>query len=170
MKKITRILSLFITLILISCGTSRSSQDYTALARAGIRLSVDIDAKDNHKLYLTASEWIGVPYRSGGNSKKGIDCSSLTSQLYRLVYGKNISRGAEVQRRNHCKIIEKDELKEGDLVFFHNGQRKDYASHVGIYLKNKKFIHASSSFGVMVSSLNEYYWKKRWLAGGRVKK
>lgn len=170
MKVITRLFLLFFTLLFVCCGTIRSNQDYTALTQAGIRLSIPIDEKDNHKLYITASQWIGVPYRSGGNSKKGIDCSSLTSQLYRAVYGKNISRGAERQRREHCKEIEKSHLKEGDLVFFHNSRHKETASHVGIYLKNRKFIHASSTYGVIVSSLDEEYWRSHWLSGGRINK
>ena len=169
MKKIARLFFLTFTLLLISCGTGRSSQDYTAIAKAAIKLSMDIDAKDNHKLYITASEWIGVPYRSGGNSKQGIDCSSLSSKLYHLVYGKNITRGAERQRQEYGKDVKKSELKEGDLVFFHNGRRKEYASHVGVYLKNKKFIHASSTYGVIVSSLDEDYWRNHWLSGGRLK-
>ena len=169
MHNFTRFFVLIISLIFISCGTSRSYRDFTALARAGIRLKVDVGPKDNHQLYLIASQWIGVPYRSGGNSKKGIDCSSLASQLYRQVYGKNIVRGAERQRNEHCSKISKSHLKEGDLVFFHNGRRRDRASHVGVYLKNHKFIHASSSYGVIVSSLDETYWRQHWLSGGRPK-
>ena len=63
--------------------------------------------------------------------------------------------------------IKKNKLQEGDLVFFHNGRKKKKATHVGIYLKNGKFIHASTSRGVIISRLNEDYWQKHWLSGGR---
>ena len=66
-----------------------------------------------------------------------------------------------------CHKVSKRNLREGDLVFFHNGRKKRIASHVGIYLKDNKFIHASTSRGVIISSLNEDYYRKHWLSGGR---
>lgn len=72
--------------ILSSCRTSAPRLDYQALARASILLGVDINMEDNHKLYLESAEWIGVPYRGGGDSKRGTDCSGLTYQIYRKVY------------------------------------------------------------------------------------
>lgn len=154
---------------LSSCGTRRMSYDFRDLAVAAIRLDMDIDMKDNHKLYLEAADWIGTPYRYGGTTKKGVDCSGLTSAIYRKVYGKKLSRSSEEQRDRDCKKVLKRNLKEGDLVFFHNGKKKRKASHVGIYLKDGKFVHASTSVGVVVSSLNERYYDKHWLQGGRVK-
>lgn len=65
--------------------------------------------------------------------------------------------------------MSKRKLQEGDLVFFHDGRRKKTANHVGIYLKDGKFIHASSSAGVIVSRLEEPYYRKCWMQGGRVK-
>ncbi|WP_299231828.1 C40 family peptidase [uncultured Bacteroides sp.] len=152
-----------------SCGTHRMSYDFRDLAVAAIRLDMDIEMKDNHKLYLEAADWIGTPYRYGGTNKKGVDCSGLTSAIYKNVYRKRLSRNSDEQRKKDCRKVTKRNLKEGDLVFFHNGKRKRTASHVGIYLKNGKFIHASTSVGVVVSSLNERYYDKHWLQGGRVK-
>lgn len=154
---------------LSSCGTRRMSYDFRDLAVAAIRLDMDIEMKDNHKLYLEAADWIGTPYRYGGTTKKGVDCSGLTSAIYRKVYGKKLSRSSEEQRDRDCKRVLKRNLNEGDLVFFHNGKKKRKASHVGIYLKDGKFVHASTSVGVVVSSLNERYYDKHWLQGGRVK-
>ena len=82
---------------------------------------------------------------------------------------KRRARSAEDQRNDNCRRILKRNLREGELVFFHNGNKKRKASHVGIYLKDGKFIHDSSSVGVVVSSLNERYYEKHWLQGGRVK-
>lgn len=71
---------------LSACRTSAPRLDYKALAKASVRLGMDIGLEDNHRLYIEASHWIGTPYRSGGSSRRGTDCSGLTMQLYRSVY------------------------------------------------------------------------------------
>ena len=157
-----------LAVLLASCGTSAPSYNYKELARASIRLNIDIDMKDNHRLYVESAKWLGVPYRGGGNNKRGIDCSGLTSHLYKKVYRKKLERNSDDQRTKNCRKVSKSKLREGDLVFFHNGRKKRTASHVGIYLKDNKFIHASTSRGVIVSSLNEEYYRKHRLSGGRV--
>ena len=158
------------TILLISCRTSSiPSQHYRELARASVRLGMEIDRKDNHALYIESSRWIGTPYRSGGNTQRGTDCSGMASQIYSKVYRTTLHRTAEEQRKYDCRKVKKGKLREGDLVFFHNGRNRKRASHVGIYLKDGRFIHASSSRGVIVSRLNEEYYRKHWLAGGQVK-
>lgn len=158
-----------VTIVMSSCGSHRMSYDFRDLAVAAIRLDMDIEMKDNHKLYLEAADWIGTPYRYGGTTRKGVDCSGLTSAIYKKVFRKKLSRNSEDQRKKDCRKVLKRNLKEGDLVFFHNGKKKRTASHVGIYLKDGRFVHASTSVGVVVSSLNEKYYDKHWLQGGRVK-
>lgn len=153
--------------MLASCATSAPHYNYKELARASIRMDMDIDIKDNHRLYVESAGWLGVPYRRGGNSKRGVDCSGLTSHLYKKVYHKKLERNSDEQRTKNCHKVSKRNLREGDLVFFHNGRKKRTASHVGIYLKNNKFIHASTSKGVIISNLNEDYYRKHWLSGGR---
>lgn len=156
-----------LAMLLASCGTSAPRYNYKELARASIRLNMDIDMKDNHQLYVESAAWLGVPYRGGGNSKRGVDCSGLTSHLYKKVYHKKLKRNSDDQRTQDCHKVSKRNLREGDLVFFHNGRKKRIASHVGIYLKDNKFIHASTSQGVIISNLNEDYYRKHWLSGGR---
>ena len=161
------ILFLTLPLLLGSCRTIAPSYNYQELAHASVRLGMDIDMKDNHTLYVEAANWIGTPYRGGGNTKRGVDCSGLTSAIYNKVYRKTLERSAEDQRKKDCKKVKKRKLKEGNLVFFHNGRKKKRASHVGIYLKDRKFIHASTSQGVIISTLDEEYWRKHWLSGGK---
>ena len=120
------------------------------------RLGIDIGPKDNHHLYLTAAEWIGTPYRSGGHTQKGTDCSGMTGEIYRKVYHMRLPRSTSEQMKA-CRKVSRRELKEGDLVFF----------HVGIYLKDGYFVHASTSRGVIVSHLDEAYYRRCWLRGGR---
>lgn len=172
-KRMKRILSYGIILagILIglsSCRTSAPRLDYKALAQASIRLETDIDLHDNHKLYIESSQWIGVPYRAGGDTKRGTDCSGLVAQLYKRVYRTRLSRSTEGQLKESQKVS-RSALREGDLVFFTGRNSRKRVGHVGIYLKNGKFIHASTSRGVIVSSLKEKYYTDHWLRGGRVK-
>ena len=124
--------------------------------------------KDNHKLYIHASEWIGTPYRAGGDSKRGTDCSGLVSQLYKKVYHTRLSRSTDGQLKESSKISRRN-LREGDLVFFTSRASRKKVAHVGIYLKDGKFIHASTSQGVIVSNLREKYYTQHWLCGGRIK-
>lgn len=168
MKHLNYILLLtLLPIFLGSCRTATPRYDYQELAKASIRLGIDIDMKDNHTLYVESANWIGVPYRGGGTTQRGVDCSGLTSAIYKKVYRKELERNSEDQRKKDCRKVKKSKLREGDLVFFHNGRKKKRATHVGIYLKNRKFIHASSSQGVIISRLDEEYWDKHWICGGR---
>jgi lipoprotein Spr len=167
MKDLRNILLILLPIFLGSCRTVAPQYDYQELARASVRLGIDIDMKDNHALYIESANWLGVPYRNGGTTRRGVDCSGLTSAIYDKVYHKNLERNSDDQRKKDCRKVKKGKLREGDLVFFHNGRKKKRATHVGIYLKDRKFIHASTSQGVIISNLDEEYWRKHWLSGGR---
>ena len=149
-----------------SCHTSAPRLNYQSLARASLKLGMDIERTDNHQLYIQAAEWIGTPYRAGGTSKRGTDCSGLAREIYRKVYHMHLPRSTAEQMKS-CRKVTRRQLKEGDLVFFHNGKSRKKVTHVGIYLKKDKFIHASTSRGVIVSNLNEDYWQHCWMRGGR---
>ena len=151
---------------LSSCRSAAPRLDYKALARASVRLGVDIRLEDNHKLYIEAAEWMGVPYRTGGESKRGTDSSGLTCQIYKKVYHTKLSRNTEGQKKESSKVAKRN-LREGDLVFFTSSRSGRKVAHVGIYLKDGKFIHASTSQGVIVSRLDEPYYTKHWISGGR---
>ena len=153
---------------LSSCHTSAPRLDYKALAQASVRLGMDIELTDNHKLYVNAAEWIGTPYRAGGDSRHGTDCSGLVSQLYKKTYRMRLSRSTDGQLKESNKIARRN-LREGDLVFFTSRSSRKKVAHVGIYLKDGKFIHASTSQGVIVSSLKEKYYTQHWLCGGKSK-
>ena len=89
---------------LSSCHTSAPRLDYKALAQASVRLGMDIELTDNHKLYVNAAEWIGTPYRAGGDSRHGTDCSGLVSQLYKKTYRMRLSRSTDGQLKESNKI------------------------------------------------------------------
>ncbi|AFD07262.1 C40 family peptidase [Solitalea canadensis] len=124
------------------------------------------DLKDI-SLYRFIDEWMGVPYRIGGNSKSGIDCSGLTNLLYRNVYQVAIPRTTS-QIYNKISTKPYTNLNEGDIVFMNYDGKKN--SHVGIYLRNGRFFHASTSKGVMISDFNQPWYKKAYSVGGEVKR
>ena len=129
-------------------------------------LGVDEMQLKNDALYTFINDWYGVPYKYGGKDKHGVDCSGFSMTLYNTVYHKQISPSAKTQAEESKKIDASD-LKEGDLVFFDINAGK--ISHVGVYLQNNKFIHASTKKGVIINDLNEPYYKKYFVRSGRVK-
>jgi murein DD-endopeptidase / murein LD-carboxypeptidase len=127
-------------------------------------LDTEVEAVCNTKLFSLVDEWLGTRYRLGGTDKRGIDCSAFMQVLSMGVFGINLPRTAREQF-NFANSIETADLKEGDLVFFSTG---GVISHVGFYLQNNKFVHASTSEGVMVSDLCDNYWAKKFSGAGRI--
>jgi len=130
----------------------------------GQLLNKDVELVTNAPLFKFIDEWWETPYRYGGTSHNGIDCSAFSNQLFTSVYGFELPRTCREQY-NICEKIEKDEIKEGDLIFFNT---RGGVSHVGVSLGNGYFVHASTSSGVIISSLDEDYYSKRFISGGRV--
>lgn len=126
-------------------------------------MDVDVESLKNVSLLGFIDDWFGTRYRLGGTTKRGIDCSALTGALLLAVYGFNMPRTAREQYEA-TEHIGKDELQEGDLVFFNT---RGGVSHVGVYLENDYFVQASSH-GVKISSLDDHYYEKRFICGGRV--
>jgi len=111
--------------------------------------------------------WLGTPYRFGGTSRKSIDCSAFTQSIFEEAAEVKIPRTARWQFTVGEKIEKFDELQFGDLIFFHT-RSYAYASHCGIYLGDNLFAHASSRYGVTVSSLESRYYNKRFIGGRRL--
>lgn len=131
------------------------------------KIGINATSLTNENLLAKIDEWWGVRYCMGGSTKKCVDCSAFTQTLFAEVFGESIPRTA-AEQHNYCSKIDKSELQIGDLVFFITYLRT--VSHVGLYLGNDKFVHASTSQGVMISDLNDSYWKPRYYASGRVLK
>lgn len=119
----------------------------------------------NENLYQFIDNWIGVPHRDGGMDKKGIDCSGFTVLLNREVYNQPLPRVAS-QMAEKVKRKFEDDLQEGDLVFFNFDGKK--FSHVGVYLQNGKFVHASTSKGVIISDLKDSWYYRYFSRAGSV--
>jgi NlpC/P60 family len=127
-------------------------------------LNRDVEAVTNIELFNFIEEWWATRYRYGGTTKRGVDCSSYTGQLIQTVYGFTMPRTAREQYRMSVRV-RMDELQEGDLVFFNT---RGGVSHVGLYLGDGYFTHSSSSHGVTISNLNEAYYSRKYIGGGRV--
>lgn len=130
-----------------------------------ILLNENVENLEDTRLLAAVDEWYGVRYHYGGTTKSGVDCSGFTSNIYQTVYGITLSRISKDQYRD-ARHVEVEDLREGDLVFFNIRGRG--VSHVGIYLRNGKFIHASVRDGVRVDDLTTGFYKDHFVSGGRV--
>lgn len=116
-------------------------------------------------LYGFIKEWWKVPYKWGGTTKRGIDCSAFVRQMYKTLHGKALPRTSYEQYKFVAKI-NKEDLKTGDLLFFKKSER---VSHVGYYLFDSLFIHSSSrNRGVSINNIYDSAYKKSWFSQGRV--
>jgi cell wall-associated NlpC family hydrolase len=117
------------------------------------------------KVLLDVVGFLGVPYVYGGNTKEGIDCSGFTAQVYHSAVKKKLPRSAREQYGSGIPVPA-SRLQFGDLVFFNTTGR--VPSHVGIYIEDDLFAHASVTRGVTFSSLESTYYKKRFVGARRV--
>ncbi len=133
-----------------------------------IKTSSTVDFQDSatlkSEILKQYDEWRKTPYKMGGLSKRGIDCSGFTYITFRSTLGCKLPRTTKLQSRTGKKVA-RNNLRAGDLVFFHTSL---FSDHVGIYLGDSKFLHASTSKGVMISSLKENYWRKCYWTARRI--
>jgi cell wall-associated NlpC family hydrolase len=129
-----------------------------------IPMDATVEMLTNITLLQVIDKWWGTRYCLGGNTDSCIDCSRFTQVLLQDVYSRSLPRTAQEQYDAAEKVALED-LKEGDLVFFNTGGRG--ITHVGVYLLNNKFVHASTSGGVMISDLNDTYWQPKYRGAGR---
>lgn len=141
-------------------GGDKKRSDYSE--KLGINLGKDY----NSALIQEIIGWLGTPYTYGGKDKTGTDCSGFVMQVYKTVYQLNTARSAN-GIYEECIKVKREKLKQGELVFFKINTEN--VGHVGIFLQESYFIHASSSKGVMVSSLDLEYWTKYFVGGGKLK-
>lgn len=134
-------------------------------------LNVPPDSIANLQLYKFIDKWLNTPFRWGGTDEDGIDCSAFIQRLFNEVYRLEIPRTSNQQL--YANYVEKfsslKHISEGDILFFKTITDDKLVSHVGIYLANNRFINSSSSKGVSIANLSDFYWRKCFVAAGRIK-
>jgi cell wall-associated NlpC family hydrolase len=168
---------IFIALAIASCSphkklTTSDKHTNTSTSTAQLKkkystlLNVDEQKIESIPLYVLIDEWYGTTYKYGSCDKNGIDCSNFAAVIYQEIYKKSL-KGSSASIFNQCTAVSKNELQEGDLVFFKI--EKNTISHIGVYLQNNKFVHATTKKGVMIDDLDEAYYAKSFFKGGRIK-
>ena len=158
-----------IAALLTGCHSHRKAAEKSP---HDISVSIEDEQKTTaHKgsrseLVKEAHKWIGTRYKYGGESRKGVDCSGLVMSVYRDQTGIKLPRSS-AQQKEFCSPLERGQLLEADLVFF-STSRNGRVSHVGLYIGQGRFIHSSTSKGVIISSLDEDYYKRHYHSAGRV--
>ena len=131
------------------------------------KLGYTLGGYEDPVLIREVTTWLGTPHRYAGTTREGADCSGFVMEVFRTVYQVSLPRSSAEMARA-ARTVSSARIQEGDLLFFHtSGGRK--VSHVGIYLSNNKFIHASSSRGVIISDLSEPYYRRTFSHAGRVR-
>ncbi len=113
-----------------------------------------------------AARWLGAPYRTGGSSRDGMDCSGLAQVMYRDLVGISIPR-TTVALWSGGQVVSAGELRPGDLVFFSRSATGDGVSHVGVAVGDGEFVHASTLRGVRYDMLASRHWQERWMGARR---
>lgn len=171
--------SLAVSVVVLSVMTSCGSSRKTSITSGGhkgtptvyhpveyVKISPDLTGPEK-ALLAEAKKWLGTPYKYGGETNEGIDCSALMLNVFRDALAIKLPRSSR-QQFDFTQSISKSELIPGDLMFFATGRDKNMVSHVGMYIGEDKMVHSSASRGVMVSRISEDYFINTFVAAGRV--
>lgn len=131
-------------------------------------LAAELSPELPSSLEQEIAKFFGLRYRLGGEGREGFDCSGLVKRIYEDAFGIRIPRSSiELSRSDSLQPVPPEELKPGDLVFF--GPNRKRVNHVGLYLAGGRFLHAARSEGVTISSLDDQYWKSRFMFSRRLR-
>lgn len=164
-KQGNRIAVLLVVAVLAGCSHAPERGAPRATHVPGAKADTSNSESLKRKLYAQYGEWKGAKYKIGGLSKNGIDCSGFIYVTFKSKLGLVLPRSTELQAELGRGVV-KSELRTGDLVFFKTGLFS--VRHVGVYLERGKFLHASTSSGVMISGLDEDYWKSAYWKARRI--
>lgn len=157
-----RLLTAGVLVLLTGCGTSDPLQRASSATQQAAHLPPTTEIETETRLMTAADDWLGVPYRFGGTSQSGVDCSALVRAVYAGAFGLRLTRSTRTQVREG-REVDRGDLRTGDLVFFRTGRNQ---RHVGIYLDGDRLLHASSSQDrVLVDDFSkEHFQQTYWTA------
>lgn len=163
-----------LAIVLTGCGSTRNTAKVVKKTPIGSEVVTQQPtmtvpttlSPQSQSLLNEASQWLGTPYKYGGESKSGVDCSGFVMQVYLSSLAIKLPRNSKEQS-DYCTPTKKTELVPGDLLFFGSGKS---ISHVGIFIGDTRMIHASSSKGVIISDINEEYYLRNFKGSGKVEK
>lgn len=168
------ILMLLLVLSLGSCGSGKRNQrvayedDIYNKSNTSINNQSDINSKNSllDKLLTEAYSWEGTPYKMGGHSRQGTDCSGYIMEVFKAALGIELPRNSAKQSEA-CQKVKKNKMQPGDLLFFHPN-KKGKVSHVGLYVGNGKMLHVSGKKGVIECDIEIPYWENCFNHAGRI--
>ena len=153
------------------CGSVTSAPRYTGAPRSPIIAELEKRRHaDEWRLLLVVDRYLGVPYKWGGTTRRGMDCSAFARAIFRETYGVELPRTSKQMYKLGTQIVERSALRPGDLVFFRDTYSGPGVSHVGIYIGDGRFAHASSSQGGAITGLDAPYFDRRYAGGRRVRR
>lgn len=136
--------------------------------KGGYQQTISYQKHDIEAIIKSAESYLGTPHQMGGLTKSGIDCSGLVMMAHK-ENGISLPHDGNEQARYGKILLSDDELRRGDLVFFHSTYNTDkLVTHSGIYLGDNQFIHVSSKKGASVASVKSTYWSEHFLFGTRL--
>ena len=150
-------------LVITGCASSVNRTEYSSNHQALFSYTAK-PTRTQTRLAHYFRRWEHTPYKYGGLSKKGIDCSGFVYVTFRDVFTRKVPRSTRLLAKSG-KPVSRSHLKLGDLVFFKTGKKQN---HVGIYIGHQKFIHASTSSGVMESRMDNPYWHHHYRTARRI--
>ena len=158
--------------LLAACGSIRPAPRYTDSTNNGavVRELEERRLATPSRLARVVDSYLGIPYKWGGTTRAGMDCSAFTRAIFRETYGIELPRTSKQMYGVGRAIPQEQSLKPGDLVFFKNTYSGPGVSHVGIYLGNGRFAHASSSKGGTITPLDNPYFQARYIGARRVER
>ena len=158
-NNIIKLIGISLVLVISACSSSKPLQNKQEIPQTKGSNSFVVK-----KIKNEFAHWRGTPYEYGGNTTDGVDCSGLVKSVYNNSFDIQLPR-VTTQQIKEGIFVKRKNLKVGDLVFF---KIKKKGHHVGIYVGENKFMHGSSSHGVIISSLNNSYWKPKYWQARRV--
>ena len=163
---------LLLILLSLGCGSVRPLPRYTKSSgkEAVLRELARRERGGGKRLLKVVDGYLGVPYKWGGTTRRGMDCSAFARAIFRETYGIELPRTSKQMYQVGAPVTSLLRLRPGDLVFFANTNSGPGVSHVGIYLGQGRFAHASSSQGGTITELKHPYFKPRYAGARRVER